>query len=400
MSTDLKLGVVGGRRGIVARAALGTHDGRVQITAVCDLSEDVLAGWQEEHPAITSFTRYDEFLDKADVDAIFLATPAPLHAPQAIQALQAGKHVLSEVPSVQTLQEGWDLIGAVEASGLTYMMAENYCYMRPNMMVKHMVEEGVFGQITHAEGAYIHDCCQLAFDADGSLTWRADMSRTWNGNRYPTHSLGPVSQWLRINEPDGDRLVSTASWASPPLSKARYAQRNLGADHPGAQAEFWTNGDSVTTVIQTAKGAVIVLRYDVVSSRPHNMTHYVLQGTTASYLSGRYRGEDPLVWIEGLSGAEEDGTATEWDSLWKHTERYEHPRWREWGQEAARWGHGGGDYFVMEDLVNAVLDSTPPPIDVYDAVTWSAIIPLSVESVAKGGVPVSVPGFAGERSGV
>jgi hypothetical protein len=78
----------------------------------------------------------------------FLVTPLFIHAHQAIQALEAGKHVISEVIAAYTLEDGVMLIQAVEKTGLTYMMAENYCYMRANLMVKQLAHAGMFGELT------------------------------------------------------------------------------------------------------------------------------------------------------------------------------------------------------------------------------------------------------------
>lgn len=386
----IKLAVVGGHRGGSFKLALQAFRERVTLAAICDLSEQVLARWQTEHPGIQTFTAYEALLDQPDIDAVLLATPMELHAAQAIQAMQAGKHVLSEVIAATTLDECWQLVETVEKTKQVYMLAENYCYMRPNMLVRNLVEQGIFGELTYAEGAYIHDCRHLVFDETGQTTWRGDFRRNFNGNGYPTHSLGPVAQWLGINR--GNRLVSTATWMSPAKAVQAYARERFGPDHPGAQDSFWQHGDSATTVIQTEKGVVIVLRVDSNSARPHNMTHYALQGTQAAYLSARHAKEDPLLWINGRSPGQSPGDA-EWESLWTYSEAYEHPAWRAWRATAQQAGHGGGDFFILRDFIDAIQQGTKPPIDVYDAVTWSSIMPLSAESVAQGGAPVAVPDF-------
>jgi hypothetical protein len=83
----------------------------------------------------------------------------------------------------------------------------------------------------------------------------------------------------------------------------------------------------------------------------------------------------------------------QWNSLWDHAEQYEHPLWREWGEQAKSYGHGGGDFFILRDFIGAIQNQTQPPIDIYDAVTWSSIVPLSAESLAKGSVPIDIPDF-------
>lgn len=390
----VRLAVVGGRRGGHFGRVLTALAEKVELTAVCDLSAAVTARWREECPWARPFARYEDLLAGGVCDAVLLATPLPLHAGQAVQALRAGLHVLSEVTAAATLEECWELVETVEATGRTYMLAENYCYMRPNMLVRRLVEAGLFGRLTYAEGAYIHDCRHLMFDEAGGLTWRGELRR-WDGNLYPTHSLGPVAQWLGVNR--GDRLVETLTWTTPAVARQLYAERRFGHDHPAARYA-WIGGDSATTLIRAASGAVIVLRVDVSSPRPHNMTHYLLQGTQAAYVSARHEDEEPLVWIDGRSPGQSPPDAA-WEPLWRYADEFEHPRWRERGALAAGSGHGGGDFFVIEDFVDAVRAGSPPPIDVYDAVTWSAISPLSVASVAAGGRPVAVPDFRRARRG-
>jgi len=395
MLGPVKLAVVGGRRGASFDRALARLNDNVTLTAICDLSEAALASWGASHPGIRTFTSYDHLLETADCDAVFVCTPLLLHAGQAMKALEAGKHVLSEVVAASTLDECWQLVETVERTGRTYMLAENYCYMRPNMMVLNMVQQGVLGDTMYAEGAYIHDCRRLLFTPDHKLTWRGEYRRLIDGNGYPTHSLGPVAQWLGINR--CDRLVSTATWTTPAVAATAYVTQRLGPDHPAAAKGFWTMGDSATTVIQTEQGAVIVLRVDSNSPRPHNMTHYALQGTRGAYLSSRHEGEDPLIWIDGQSPGRSYEEKAQWESLWTYADRYEHPYWGQLAGEATLSGHGGGDYFVLKDFCTAVQAGIRPSIDVYDAVTWSAIVPLSVESVARGGVPVDVPNFMRSR---
>jgi predicted dehydrogenase len=394
MADIVRLGLVGARRGRAFSGAVAALSERIRVTALCDINNEALAAAGRDLPDAAAYKDYSDMLDSDVCDAVFVATPLQLHARQAIQALEAGKHVLSEVTAAYTLDECWDLVRAVERSGRVYMLAENYCYMRPNMMIRNMAEHGVFGEITHAEGAYIHDCRGLMFDAQGRPTWRWDLLAKTAGNTYPTHSLGPVSQWMGVNKPGGDRLISTTTYVSQAASRPRYAAGRLGGDHPAAARDAYARGDSATTLIQTERGAVIVLRVDTGSVRPHNMTHYVLQGTQASYVSPRTDGERHLIWIEGRSPATDDGIATEWEDLWRHADEFEHPYWREWGAVADAAGHGGGDFFVIYDFARCILEGAPAPIDVYDAVTWSSIIPLSQESVRRGGAAIAVPDFA------
>mgnify|MGYP005837068693 CR=1 FL=1 len=131
------------------------------------------------------------------VDAVAIGTPMPLHVPQAVKALQAGKHVLSEVTAAVSLEECWRLLDAVKASGKAYMMAENYCYTPENILVRHLVRDGVFGEVFFAEGEYIHEVRALHHNPDGTPTWRYFWQVGARGNTYITHEIGPPMQWFK-----------------------------------------------------------------------------------------------------------------------------------------------------------------------------------------------------------
>lgn len=391
----VNIAVVGGRRGSSFNHALSVLSDRVALTAVCELREDMLDKWKEQFPGIRTYRDYDLLLEDPDVDAVLLATPLAMHAKQAVRALRAGKHVLSEVIAAHTLEDAWELVEAVEQTGLTYMMAENYCFMRPNMMIQNMVRQGVFGDITFLEGAYVHDCRKLTHYPDGELTWRGELQHSLNGMNYPTHSLGPLAKWIGINETDAFDYMTTYTSRNGSLPK--YFAEQFGESHPGAQSDYWRQGDSAVTTIRTKNGVVISLRLDWVSGRPHNMTHYGLQGTSGAYLAARHDGEDPLVWIEGRSpGASGDAPGkvhAKWEPLSAYRDEYEHPLWRKWLSEAEKAGHGGGDFFVIDEFVGAIREKRRPAIDVYDAVLWSSVFPLSVESVGANGKAVRFPDF-------
>ena len=169
---------------------------------------------------------------------------------------------------------------------------------------------------------------------------------------------------------------------SRPLASRHNAVKKFGPDSPQAKINF-KKGDTTTTLIQTEKGAVIDLRYDTCSNRPHKTTTYMaLQGETASYRS--VTGE---IWIESKS------EGYKWEPVGKYAAEYDHPYWQKWEKDAAGTGHGGADFFVVKEFFDALRRHKKPPMDVYDAATWSCIIPLSAQSIKKGNVAVPVPDF-------
>lgn len=383
----VRIGIIGvGGRGMgFLKASLAM--GGVEVTALCDIlpeavSRGVDAVQTNDGKKPATFTQGDRdylrMLKRDDFDAVFIATPTWWHGEMAIAAARAKKWIFSEVPAVNTLQEGWDLVRAVEESGVGYLMAENYVFMRNNMMVLNMVEQGVFGTLTSAECGYIHEARTLQFTKDGGLTWRGELnsSSTLIGNTYPTHSLGPACSWLGI--PRGDQMVRCTSYMTRAASFGEYARKKFSPDSPAAKVSTW-NGDNCVTLIQTASGAVIYLRFDIASPRPHHMTFYTLQGTGASY------DDEAGVYVDGVSKG--------WEPIEKYQAKYDHPFWLRHNKAAESYGHGGGDYFTLQHFYRSIREKTQPGIDVYDAVQWSCLIPLSAKSIRESSATQSIPDF-------
>jgi len=378
----------GGRGTYLMGQALAIPE--VDVPAACDINQQHLDGAL----AVVEKARghvpegysgspkaYRELLKRDDIDAVVIATPVPLHAKMAADAMRAGKHVLSEVGGAYTLDDCWDIVDAEAESGRTYMLAENVCYYRQNLMVLDMVARGLFGDLTYAECGYVHDCRALYFDPAGNLTWRGELCRDARSNWYPTHAIGPVAQWLGINR--GDRFESLVAVQSDERALSKYVHEHFGADHALAKTKF-ALGDSTTVLLRTARGAVVDLRFDVCSARPVVMTTYFqLQGTRAAY-------EDRLgerIWIEGRS------PENTWEDLAKYQDEFKPALWARWGEEAAATGHGGADFFVIREFFEALRDGRPAPIDACDSAAWSCITPLSADSIERGGEPVDVPDF-------
>ena len=152
----------------------------------------------------TAFTDYDAFL-ASGIDAVVIASPLPYHARQAIAALDAGVHVLSEVTACHTMEDAIALAAAAERSSARYMMAENYRFLDEVELLKRIHDDGRFGDVYYGEGEYLHDCRDLWYTETGELTWRG---KGFLGV-YCTHSLGPL---LYIT---GDRVKSVSAMIVP-----------------------------------------------------------------------------------------------------------------------------------------------------------------------------------------
>ncbi len=367
MGTDkVRIGIAGRRGGSFLTGLRALP--QVEIVALCDTDEQTLREQADRAGIPHRFTRYTDMLDV--VDAVLVATPMQLHVPHAILALEAGKHVLSEVTAAISIEECWRLLDAVKASGKTYMLSENYCYMRENVLVKAMAGKGLFGELYFGEGEYLHDVRNLHHTADGRPTWRYYWQVGVNGCTYPTHSLGPVMQWFTAADPN-ERIDYITCLGSG---------RHTDPEHP--------HDDTCLMLCKLKSGKLIKVRLDMMSNRPHQMAYYSLQGTRGVYEASRIAGQPGHIWI----GESRDGEHREWRPVSEFEEHL--PRvWREATEEARRAGHGGGDYFVVSDFVEAIQNGTPPPIDIYAALEWTATGLCSQISIENRGVPIQIPDF-------
>ena len=386
---DIRLGVIGtGGRGQYLMQVMLGHKG-TQVPAVCDIvaskaNRSAEAIQKARGKRAETYTKgpkdYLRMLERDDLDAVLVTTPMQLHAEMSVAAMRAGKHVFSEVAAAMTLEECWDLVRTVETTKKIYMLAENCCYYRECMMLLNMIQQGLFGKMTYAECAYVHDCRSLSFKPDGSLTWRGQLHTDYIGNLYPTHAIGPVAQCMGINKTD--RFTSLTASMNRPEGHRVYAIRKFGKDHPATQVK-WLAGDSCNAMIKTANGNLVEIRYDTSSTRPvERTTHYLLQGTEGAYLFDGCR-----IYIEGRT------KGTGWEKSSGYLKEYDHPLWQQWGEAAGGAGHGGADYFTTRAFLETLRAGTKPPIDVYDAVVWSSITPLSAASIQAGGKPQAFPDF-------
>lgn len=359
----LRVGLVGARRtGSFVQALRALP--QLELAAACDVNRDTVDRFVADQHIPQAYYDYEAMLGEAGLDIVILGTPMPYHAPQAVAALGRDIHVLSEVTAAVSVEQCYELLHAALHSRATYMMAENYIYMEPNVLVSSMVDAGVFGEVYYAEGAYIHELHGIHHNPDGSPTWRYYWQVGRNGATYPTHSLGPCRQWIK--EP-----VATVS----AVGSGRWTDPEHAMD------------DMVHLNCKTASGKLIHIKLDMLSHRPHNTTHYALQGTKGAYLSPRREGEPHLVYAQELC---EQG---EWRDLFDFRETFMPQGWKELVEQARGAGHGGGDYVEVYEFVQAIQEGSRPRVDVYDAVEWTLAGLLSEESLRLCGAPVSMPDF-------
>lgn len=404
----LKIGVLGvGMRGQVHLSELLRRDD-VVVAAICDIdpfmiekSLDRIAKAGKPKPTVYtgSDQAWREMYAKAGLDAVFIVTPWEGHAVQAIEAMRAKIAVGCEVVAGVTLEDHWQVLRTQRDTGTPYMLLENVCYRRDVLAALNMARQGLFGEIVHLEGGYQHDLREVKFNAGvpgkaygggyefgdkgwSEARWRTDHSVKRNGDLYPSHGIGPCAMQANINR--GNRFLRLTSYASKARGLHDYVQRNA-PQHPNAKVAFKL-GDVVQTHIACANGETILLSHDTSLPRPYSLGFRV-QGTR-----GLWMDLNDSLYIEGQSKQPH-----EWDAAGPWLEKYDHPLWKRFADDARDSGHGGMDFFVVNAFIEALRRNEPMPIDIYDAVTWSAITPLSEQSVSEGNRTVDFPDFtAGE----
>lgn len=406
-ATDVKIrmGIIGvGLRGqdhldLVLRRA------DVDLVAICDVSDRMLTDSKaaisksgKKMPAIYTGNElsWKTMLEKEKLDGVIIATPWEWHKPMIIGAIEAGiKYVGTEVILGITLQDHWDVVKAAEKNNAHVMMLENVCYRRDVMAVLNMVRQGLFGELIHLQGGYQHDLREVKFN-DGvhpyghgvefgekgfsEAKWRTSHSLYRNGDLYPTHGIGPIAHYININR--GNRFLSLCSFSSKARGLHNHIVKMGGENHPNAKLNFKL-GDVVTTSIGCANGETILLEHDTNLPRPYSLGFRV-QGT-----AGLWMDVNQSVYIEDKSKAHR------WDAQKEWLDKYDHPLWARWSKDAEGAGHGGMDFYVVHAFIESIKRKTATPLDVYDAAAWSAITPLSEQSIELGNETVQFPDFTG-----
>ncbi len=383
----VRIGVVGvGNRGSsLLRLLLSMKD--ISVPALCDIDVPRLTAGQDKvqqsgRPRPEGYSRsehdFERLMSRDDLDAVIIATPWEWHVPMAVYCMKAGKYTACEVPAALTFEECWDLIRTHERTGVPYMMLENWCYREDNLAVLNMIRQGLLGEIVHCHCAYSHDCVFWYFDEKGYPKWSGNFLTKRNANPEPTHAIGPAMSWMDLN--CGDYFAYATATASRPLGIYRELTRKFGANHPSAKQKY-LQGDVVTTVIKTHRGNTIVVNNDMQLPRPYD-NRWLIQGTL-----GLYSEEHDSVYIDGVTKGDS------WEPFGPYQTKFEHSLWKSIPADSPDGGHGGADYLVVREFVRSVQTRTQPPIDVYDSVLMSSIIPLSQESIAKDSAPVACPDF-------
>ncbi len=382
---DIKIGVIGlGTRGkmLLRDDILGQNE---CVTAVCDLYDDraqdaeaIVFERTGKHPKI--YSDYKELLADKDVNTVFIAASWEAHVELAIAAMESGKAVALEVGGAYSIEDCFRLVQTGERTHAKFVFLENCCFGKREMTVLNMVRKGLFGEIVHCAGGYHHD---LRYEISNGIENRHYRFRNYvhrNCENYPTHELGPIMKVLNINR--GNRLLSLTSTASKEAGLKEYLKDTDKKDVKFAQ------GDIVTTVIKCANGESIVLTLDTTLPRYYSR-NFTVRGT-----KGMYEESTDSVFLDTPQDIAKDfAWKDEHGNITKYEQEYLHPIWKKYIEDGVQPGHDGIDWLECKSFFDALRNDKPMFLDIYDAATLMCITPLSEQSIALGGAPMSIPDF-------
>ncbi len=336
------------------------------VVALCDTDQKKLTLAKTRAPSAAEYTSFDEFI-KHDMDAVVLVNYFHEHAPYAIRAMEAGKHVISEVCAASTMAECVRLVRAVERTGMKYMLGENYPYMSVNIEMKKLYEIGSRGRVLYSHGEYIHPSNVESTNqfTQGEFHWRGWTPRTY----YLSHSLGPL-MFITGSAPV---TVTAASAYAPELCR--------GTEKHVADGIALMLCNRAGGSVSTFSGA------GAVAGRGNWYRIACLNGSAESV-----RGDNEKLVVQYNDWTCPEGSPR----LSQYVPPYEKADVSEAVIKDA--GHFGGDYWVMNHFKKVLWGEEQPYFDVYRAVTIASVGILGWRSVLEGGKTFAIPDFRTEEA--
>ena len=399
---NLRVGVVGLGRGQAGISGFTLVPGGY-IAAICDINAarrartlKYLADKKAPTPKIYGDKGPEDWkrmCEDPEIDLIYNSTPWQLHVPIALYAMEHGKHVVTEVPSAFTVEECWKLVETSERTQRHCMQLENCCYGENEMLAFNLVHLGLLGEISHGEGAYIHDLRTANYNKWNEETgsggywdyWRLRHNAVHGGNQYPTHGLGPICLDMDINRGDRfDFLVSVDS------KQAGFEEvgKGLHADDPWRSGLKVKMADMNTSIIKTVMGRTIMVQHNVGTAHPYSRLN-LIQGTRGVLQDYPLRIAIEESLGKGAHGFDEKKTQ-------EIRQKYKHPLWKTRDEIAKRMpvtGHGGMDFLMILRLSFCLQNGLPLDMNVYDLASWCCLCELTEKSADNRGRSMDIPDF-------
>jgi predicted dehydrogenase len=357
--SELGVGILGLGQGKSHLQAFQAIEGS-RVVAVCDVDELLAQQVAGQFGVPKVYSRVEQLFEDRAIDIVVVATPDHLHGQHAIAALEAGKHVLSEIPMATTLGEIERIIELTDRSGLKYHMGNQVRYAFCLQDVQRLIANGEFGELFYGEGEYLHDMEDIAGHR-GADHWRIQ-------NEIPqTTLLG-----------GGPHAIDTLRW----LMGARFVEAQ--ALHAG-QRTRWNTTHTTVAIFKTDNGGAAKITVSYGMMRPYCL-YYSVYGTEGSFERTRDQGgavqeTTNYLYSSKLTGARRliPVTLPNWNNP-KVARRYS-------------LGHGTMEIEQAEDFLRAIRTDSEPLIGPREAARSIAAGICALQSAAQGGGVITIPGY-------
>ncbi|RIK36763.1 MAG: hypothetical protein DCC55_26325 [Chloroflexi bacterium] len=357
--SELGVGILGLGQGKSHLQAFQAIEGS-RVVAVCDLDEPLAQQVAQQFHVPKVYTRFDQLLEDKEVAIVVVATPDHLHGQHAIQALEAGKHVLSEIPMATTLDEVQRIIDLTDRSGLKYHMGNQVRYAFCLQDVQKLIANGDFGELFYGEGEYLHDMEDIA------------------GRRGPDHwrIQNDISQTTLLG--GGPHAIDTLRW----LMGARFVEAQ--AIHAG-QRTRWNTTHTTVAIFKTDNGGAAKITVSYGMMRPYCL-YYSVYGAEGAFERTRDQGSAVQETTNYLYFSKLSGT--------RRLIPVTLPNWNN-PQVARRFslGHGTMEIEQAEDFLRAIRQDSEPRIGPREAARSIAAGICALQSAEQGGGVVKIPQF-------
>ena len=346
-----------------------------EMAAICRRDKTELDACGDRFGVEKRYTSFEEMIADPDLDAVHINTPIADHAPQAIAALRAGKHVASTVPAATSIDECRQLVEAQRASGKVYMMMETVVYSREYLFVKELYDKGELGRIQFLRGSHQQDM-------EGWPSY-------WEGfppMHYATHCVSPCLALL------GKHAESVVCHGSGRIDESLIPK--YGSPFAIETATFKLRDSDVCAEVTRS----------LFNTARQYRESFDVYGSKKSFEWQQIEGEDPVIHTKStkehpLSEAEipQRVQVPDYAHLLPESIRMftqpsaiqdaDHLSFLQGG------GHGGSHPHLVHNFLQAVLGRQPAMPDVETSVNWTMVGICAHESALKGGARIEIPRF-------
>jgi len=353
----LRVGILGARRALFMVGCRAAFPEQLHLAGICDLRPERAERAAQQHNIAKTYPTYEAMLEDKGIDLVVIGTPDHLHGGQAIQALEAGKHVLSEIPAAYTIAELRRLVELEERTGLKYAMGNEVRWFPYLEAAKKMAEDGYWGRLFYSEAGYLHNLrlegWRQTEAEDSAPHWRFDP-------RQPqTTFLG-----------GGPHAFDTLRWLSGERNWVEvYACGNTPYVEPHPEPAH------AVALLKAASGMVTKIDCSHAMIRPYCL-YFNLFGDQGTFETSRSEAAG-LFYTRKIPYMD-------------RLEKLAVPYATRPGHAAA--GHGSSEVHMVGDLLEAITQDRPAAICAREAARSIAPAICALESIHTG-KPVQIPPF-------